>query len=117
MKMPLWVRRQDGEAKVDRFAMREFGPNHVRLGAYHPLNDWQSDLRARPLWVKTEDCLVFHSIIMLERYPEEFATPADLVAAETASAVPAGDPSPKPLRVPVSDAYLRDWWKRLGLSP
>lgn len=112
--LPLWVRREDGEAKVDRFALKEFGPRDVRIGAYFPFNDWQSDLRARPLWVKIQDWLIFHAIIMRERYPEEFASPVEPETAEAANTVVIGAPTPNPPAVPLSDAHLKDWWKRLS---
>ena len=113
-KLPLWVRRDDGEAKVDRFAMHEFGPGHVRLGKYLPLNDWHSDLRGRPLWVKIVDWLVFQSIIMRERYPDEYADQARSEPVETLDTVEAIEPFPKPLQPPLSDAHLKEWWKRLS---
>lgn len=115
-RLPLWVRREDGEAKVDRFAMREFGPRDVQLGAYHPFNDWQSDLRARPLWVKTEDWLVFHSIIMRERYPEEIEAPADTAPVAMVPLFANIESAQRPKKPRLPDAKLNEWWKRLGVK-
>lgn len=111
--LPLWVRREDGEAKVDRFALTEFGPAHVGLGKYLPFNDWHSDLKGRPLWVKIEDWLVFQAIIMRKRYSEEYAAPAEPAPIETVDTL-ANEPLSKPSRVPLSEAHLKDWWKCLG---
>lgn len=114
-RLPLWVRREEGEAKVDRFALKEFGPDSVRTGTYYPFSrDWQSDLRGRPLWVKLEDWLVLQWHIMRERYPEEFALLAEPEPVEAVESVAIDEPKANPPIARLPDAHLKSWWDRLS---
>lgn len=71
--LPAWVRREDGESKVDRFALKELNHRTFAAGAYLPDNDRDSDLVHRPLWVKNADWRSFFGHTLKDRYGESGA--------------------------------------------
>ncbi len=69
--LPVWVRRNDGECQVDKYALKELGHRTIRAGAYLPFNDHDSDLRDRPLWIKCSDWRSFLAQVLQSRYSED----------------------------------------------
>jgi hypothetical protein len=68
--LPAWVYRDEGEAEVDRFDLRELTHRTLVAGVYLPTNGRESALAGRPLWVKNADWRRYVSKIMLARYGE-----------------------------------------------
>lgn len=69
-KLPLWIRRSDGEAQVDKYAIRSEDLNHRTFGSgvYINVNYPHTALSDFPLWVKNEDWARFKTAIVIQRY-------------------------------------------------
>lgn len=68
--LKLWVRRSEGEFEVDRQALKEMNHRTFAAGAYKPINDLDSELVGRPLWIRRGDWTSFLRRTLEVRYGE-----------------------------------------------
>jgi hypothetical protein len=70
-ELPLWVRLEHSDELIDPGAIKEVNRDLIVTGAYLPMNDRQSWLVGRPLWVKRVVWERFFRAVMARRFGDE----------------------------------------------